>query len=100
MGSISSGTVNNYGNVLLAAGSNTIDVQSLLNSAMAAAEEPLTLLQNQQSTIQTQSSTLQAIENDINTLSTAVSSLSDTSGGVSALQATSSDSSVLTASAD
>ena len=94
------GTVNNYGNVLLAAGSNTIDVQSLLNSAMAAAEEPLTLLENQQSTIQTQSSTLQSIENDISTLSTAVSSLSDTSGGVSALQATSSDNSVLTASAD
>jgi flagellar hook-associated protein 2 len=94
------GTVNNYGNVLLAAGSNTIDVQSLLNAAISAAEQPLTLLQNQQSTIQTQSSTLQAIENDITTLSNAVSSLSNTGGGVSALQATSSDSSVLTASAD
>lgn len=94
------GTVNNYGNVLLAAGSNTIDVQSLLNSAMAAAEEPLTLLEGQQSTIEAQTATLQSIENDISTLSTAVSSLSNTGGGVSALQATSSDNSVLTASAD
>jgi len=94
------GTVNNYGNVLLAAGSNTIDVQALLDSAMAAAEAPLNLLEQQQSGVQTQSSTLQSIENDINTLSTAVSSLSDTSGGVSALQATSSNSSVLTATAD
>ena len=48
MGSISSGTINNYGNVLLPAGSNTIDVQALLNSAIAAAQAPLTLLQQEQ----------------------------------------------------
>jgi flagellar hook-associated protein 2 len=94
------GTVNNYGNVLLAAGSNTINVQTLLNAAMQAAEVPLTLLQNQQATIQNQSVTLQSIENDISALSSAVTSLSNTGGGVSALKATSSDNNVLTASAD
>jgi flagellar hook-associated protein 2 len=94
------GTINNFGNVLLPAGSNTIDVQSLLDTAMAAAEAPMNLLQQQQTTLQTQSSTLTAIENDINTLATAVTALGNSSGGVSALQATSSDNSVLTASAD
>lgn len=94
------GTVNNYGNVLLAAGSNTIDVQSLLNSALAAASAPITLLQQQQAAVQNQSVTLQSIETDIVALSTAVNSLAGSGGGVSALKATSSDSSVLTASAD
>ena len=32
------GTINNFGNVLLPAGSNTIDVQTLLTSAISAAE--------------------------------------------------------------
>ncbi len=94
------GTVNNYGNVLLAAGSNTINVQELLNSVEAANAIPLQLLQQQQSTIQTQSSTLTSIENDINALSTAVSALSDTNGSINSLTATSSDSSLVTAAAD
>jgi flagellar hook-associated protein 2 len=94
------GTINNFGNVLLPAGSNTIDVQSLLNTALAALDAPMTQLQEQQATVQAQSASLQSIENDISTLATAVTSLGDSSGGVSALQANSSDSSVLTASAD
>ncbi len=94
------GTINNYGNVLLPAGSNTIDVQSLLDSAMAAAEIPMQLLQQQQSTLQTQSSALQSIEGDITSLQTAVSDLSNTGGSVNSLTATSSDSNVLSASAD
>jgi flagellar hook-associated protein 2 len=94
------GTINNFGNVLLPAGSNTINVQTLLNTAMAALEAPLTQLQQQQTTVQTQTSTLQSIENDVATLASAVSSLGDSSGGVSSLQATSSDTSILSASAD
>jgi flagellar hook-associated protein 2 len=94
------GTINNFGNVLLPAGSNTINVQSLLTTAIAALDAPLTQLQQQQTTEQSQSSTLQAVENDINTLATAVTSLGDTSGGISALQATSSNTSILSASAD
>jgi flagellar hook-associated protein 2 len=94
------GTINNIGNVLLPAGSTTVDVQALLNAATTAAQQPLVLLQQQQSTLQTQSSTLTALQNDISALSTAVTALGDPSGGVSALSATSSNSNVLTASAD
>ena len=55
------GTINNFGNVLLPAGSNTIDVQSLLTSAITAAQAPLTALQQQQTTVQNQTSALQSI---------------------------------------
>lgn len=94
------GTINNFGNVLLPAGSNTIDVQTLLDSVEQANAIPLDLLEQQQSTLQTQSSTLTSIENDINALSTAVSALSNTSGSINSLTATSSDSNLVTATAD
>jgi flagellar hook-associated protein 2 len=94
------GTINNFGNVLLPAGSSTIDVQSLLTSVEQANALPMQLLQQQQSTLQTQSSTLTSIENDINALSTAVSALSNTSGSINSLTATSSDSNLVTATAD
>jgi flagellar hook-associated protein 2 len=94
------GTINNFGNVLLPAGSNTIDVQSLLTSAISAAEAPLTALQSQQTTVQNQTSALQSIQTDVNSLATAVSALSDPTGAVNSLVATSSDPSLLSASAD
>jgi len=94
------GTINNFGNVLLPAGSNTIDVQSLLTAAISAAEAPLQSLQSQQTTVQNQSSALQSIENDVSTLATAVSALSDSNGSINSLTATSSNSNVLSASAD
>jgi flagellar hook-associated protein 2 len=72
MGSISSGTINNYGNVLLPAGSQAINVQSLLNSAISAAQAPLNLVQ----------------------------ALTNTSGAINAVTATSSNTSVLGATAD
>jgi flagellar hook-associated protein 2 len=93
-------TINNYGNVLLPAGSNTINVQTLLQSAEEANAIPLQLLQQEQSNLSTQTSAMQSIETDINTLQTAVSALSNTSGSVNSLTATSSDSNVLSASAD
>lgn len=94
------GTVNNYGNVLLAAGSNTIDVQSLLTAAIQADEEPLTNLQSQQTTLETQIAALESIQNDFQSLSTAVSDLTSTGGSVNSFTATSSNSSIVTASAD
>jgi flagellar hook-associated protein 2 len=100
MGSISNGTINNYGNVLLPAGSQTIDVQALLNSAISAAQAPLTLLQNQQSNVQAQSTALQSISADMSALSTAIQGLTSSSGGVNAFTATSSNTSLLSASAD
>lgn len=98
MGTI--GTVNNFGNVLLPAGSNTVDVQSLLNTAIAAAQAPLQNLQNQQTTVQNKTTALQSIQADVNSLTTAVSDLSNTSGSINALTTTSSNSNILTASAD
>jgi flagellar hook-associated protein 2 len=93
-------TINSFGNVLLPAGSTPIDVQSLLNSALAAAQAPLTNLQQQQTTEQTQSAALQSIATDVTALNTAAQALTDTSGAINALTATSSNTAVLTASAD
>lgn len=100
MGSISNGTINNYGNVLLPAGSQTINVQSLLNSAISAAQAPLNLLQNQQNQVQAQSSALSSISTDMTALSTAVQALTNTSGAMNAVTATSSNTSLLGATAD
>ena len=94
------GTINSFGNVLLPAGSTPIDVQSLLNSALAAAKAPLTNLQQQQTTEQIQSAALQVIGNDVTALTTAAQALTNTNGAINALTASSSDSTVLTASAD
>ncbi len=94
------GSINNFGNVLLPAGSNTIDVQSLLSSAIAATQAPLTLLQQQQTTVQTQSAAMQSIGNDVTALTTAAHALTDSTGAINALAATSSNTNVLSASAD
>jgi flagellar hook-associated protein 2 len=94
------GSINNFGNVLLPAGSNTIDVQSLLSSAIAATQAPLTLLQQQQTTVQTQSAAMQSIGNDVTALTTAAQALTDSTGAINALAATSSNTNVLSASAD
>jgi flagellar hook-associated protein 2 len=94
------GSINNFGNVLLPAGSSTIDVQSLLTSVEQANAIPMQLLQQQQTTLQTQSSALTSIQSDISALSTAVSALSDTNGAINSLTATSSNSNLVTASAD
>ena len=94
------GSINNFGNVLLPAGSNTIDVQSLLSSAIAATQAPLTLLQQQQTTVQTQSAAMQSIGNDVTALTTAAHALTDSTGAINALAAASSNTNVLSASAD
>jgi len=94
------GTINNFGNILLPANSNTINVQTLLTSVEEANAIPMDLLEQQQNTLQTQSSTLTSIEGDINALATAVSALSNTNGSINSLTATSSDSNLVTATAD
>jgi flagellar hook-associated protein 2 len=94
------GTINSFGNVLLPAGSTTIDVQSLLNTAITAAQAPLTLLQKQQTTIQSQTSALQSISGDVTALNTAIQALTTSNGALNALTSTSSNTNVLTASAD
>jgi flagellar hook-associated protein 2 len=94
------GTISSIGNVLLPSGSNTVDVQALLNAALASYQQPLTVVQLQQTNLQNQTTALQGIQSDVTALASAVKSLSDSSGGISALSATSSNSAVLTASAD
>jgi flagellar hook-associated protein 2 len=101
------GTINNIGNILSSSGnggvfggSNGINVQLLLDVALAALEAPFVSLQRQQSALQTKTKALQSIQDDINSLTTAVNDLSSASGAVNSLTATSSDSTVLTASAD
>ena len=94
------GTINSFGNVLLPAGSNTIDVQGLLNTAISAAQAPLTLLQQQQTTVQSQTSALQSISGDVTALNTAVQALTTSNGALNALTTTSSNNNVVTASAD
>jgi flagellar hook-associated protein 2 len=94
------GTINNFGNILLPAGSNTINVQTLLNAAIQADSIPMELLQQQQANVQVQSTAAQGIEADITALGTAVSALSDANGAINSLTATSSDSSILSASAE
>jgi len=94
------GTINNFGNILLPANSNTINVQTLLTSVEEANAIPMDLLQQKQNALQTQSSTLTSIEGDIDALGTAVSALSNTNGSINSLTATSSDSNLVTATAD
>jgi len=101
------GTLNNIGNILSSSangsvfgGSNGINVQALLDVALAAAEAPLQSLLQQQSALQAKTNALQSIQGDINSLATSVSDLSTASGAVNSVTATSSDSTVLTASAD
>jgi flagellar hook-associated protein 2 len=101
------GTLNNIGNILSSSangsvfgGSNGINVQLLLDVALAASQAPLVSLQQQQSALQVKTNALQSIQGDITNLTTAVSDLSSASGAVNSLTATSSNPGVLTASAD
>jgi len=94
------GTINNFGNILLPANSNTINVQNLLTSVEQANAIPMDLLEQKQNTLQSQSSLLTSIEGDINALATTVSALSNTSGSINSLTATSSNSDLVTATAD
>ncbi len=76
-----------------------IDVSSLVNEILSESSGQLTQWQGEQSTLQFQASALTSINNDLSNLATAVSALSDPMGSLAAQAATSSDSSVLTATA-
>ncbi|HTV59247.1 MAG TPA: flagellar filament capping protein FliD [Verrucomicrobiae bacterium] len=76
-----------------------IDVSTLVSAAMANQEAELQVLQNQQSTVSTQQSALTSFSNDLQTLQDAVYGLTDPVSAFTALATTSSNSSVVTASA-
>ena len=76
-----------------------IDVSTLVQASMADQNAELQQMQNQQSTITSEQNALSSINNDVQTLSNAVFTLTDPAGQLADIAATSSDPSVLTASA-
>jgi flagellar hook-associated protein 2 len=76
-----------------------LDVTDLVNQIISQSSGELTEWQNEQSTLQTQASAITSISSDLSNLATAVQALSDPLGAFSTLSATSSDTSVLNATA-
>jgi flagellar hook-associated protein 2 len=76
-----------------------IDVTSAVQQALATAQGPLTVWQNQQSSLQAQASDLTIVNGDLSNLASAVQALSDPLGALTGVTATSSDNSVLSATA-
>jgi len=78
---------------------NGIDVNSLVTQSLAPMNGQVQTLQQQQSDLQNQANVMSSINNDLSSLSSAVNSLSDVLGPLSAMTAQSSQTNVLTASA-
>jgi flagellar hook-associated protein 2 len=76
-----------------------IDVSDLVQQVLSESSGQLTGWQNEQATLQSQASDLTSINSDLSNLATAVQALNDPLGALSSIAATSSDNSVLTASA-
>lgn len=76
-----------------------IDVNSAVSSALYALEAPQRQWQAQQQTLQTQTTALNSVENDVSSLATALSALQDPLGGLAAMAVTSSQPSLVSASA-
>lgn len=81
------------------ASSPGIDVTSAVNAAVTAARAPEQAWQSQESTLQSQASALTQIQNDASTLDSDVQALNSITGPLSARSATSSNASVVSASA-
>jgi flagellar hook-associated protein 2 len=78
---------------------NGIDVNSLVTASLAPRNAQVTALQQQQSDLQTQSSLLTSMNNDLSALASAANALGDVLGPLSAMSAQSSQTNILTASA-
>jgi len=76
-----------------------IDISALVQASLAPQTAELTVLQGDQTTITNQQTALNSFNNDIQTLQNAVFALSDPAGQLTDVDATSSNSAVLTASA-
>ena len=76
-----------------------IDVSSVVQQILGESDGQLTEWQNELSTLQTQAGDLSSINGDLNNLATSVQALADPLGALTSLSATSSDNTVLTASA-
>jgi flagellar hook-associated protein 2 len=91
----------NLSSLLSALGSSSsgINVQSAVAQAIAAMSGPLDQWEQQQSSLQTETSDINQIQTDTTALQTTLSALNDPLGALAAMTATSSDSSLVTASA-
>ena len=76
---------------------NGIDVNSLVTEIQAAENGQVTAWQADQTTLQTQATTITNINSDLSSLQTAVQALSNPTGALTGLTATSSESAILTA---
>jgi flagellar hook-associated protein 2 len=76
-----------------------IDVQQFVQLATAGAQANITNLQNEQTTLNSQTTALQQITTDLNNLQTAAQALSDPLGALDSQTATSSNSGVVNATA-
>lgn len=83
----------------MGASSSGIDVTAAVNSAVTAARAPETAWQTQQTTLQGQINDLTTIENHVSTLDNDIHGLSSLTGPLAARTATSSNTSLVTASA-
>jgi len=81
------------------ASSEGIDVTSAVDAAVTAAEGPETSWENQQTTLQSQTSALTALQTDATNLDNDMQSLNSLTGPLSAVTATSSNSSIVSGSA-
>jgi len=77
-----------------------LDVNTIVSEILNQKSGQLTEWQSEQATLQTQAGLLTLINNDLSTLANAVTALSDPLGALTAQSATSSNSSVVTATAD
>ncbi|MFY9643828.1 MAG: flagellar filament capping protein FliD [Terriglobales bacterium] len=91
----------NISSLLTAMGSTSsgIDVSSAVAQAMAALSAPETQWEADQTTLQTQTTDLNQVESDVSSLETSLTALSDPVGALAAMTATSSDPSVVDATA-
>ena len=78
---------------------NGIDVASVVNAILTPAAGSITILQNQQTDLSTQAGLLLGINNNLTSLATAVTALADPNGALAAISATSSQPSILSATA-
>jgi flagellar hook-associated protein 2 len=76
-----------------------LNVQALVSQQIQADSRPLTLLQNQQTQLNAQTSALNNLTADVSSLQTALTNLTDITGGLNAQQVNSSDSTLLTGAA-
>lgn len=91
----------NLSSLLSALGSSSagINVASAVSQAMAALSLPEQQMQAQQTTLQTETSGIDQIQTDVATLQSSLNALGDPAGALASMTATSSDTSVVDASA-